>query len=189
MHAADELRRAFEAAGSVFCVAARQMTAAATHLQKPLLGDVPKCPLVSMECGGRRRSCHDGRIPSTQALCEPATIVASDVADGAHRQHPSVPGLPCQPPKESNQQQNRRSKLDYIYAPGEPGLLLFPVLVQPSLPYALIKRRILIGSGYFVGGCGRLVYGRLVYGQFHSGKHLKPSFGKHPQYPLSESHG
>ena len=105
------------------------------------------------------------------------------------RQHPSVPGLPCQPPKESNQQQNRRSKLDYIYAPGEPGLLLFPVLVQPSLPYALIKRRILIGSGYFVGGCGRLVYGRLVYGQFHSGKHLKPSFGKHPQYPLSESHG
>ncbi|OLD70578.1 MAG: hypothetical protein AUI45_04125 [Acidobacteria bacterium 13_1_40CM_2_56_11] len=84
MHAADELRRAFEAAGSVFCVAARQMTAAATHLQKPLLGDVPKCPLVSMECGGRRRSCHDGRIPSTQALCEPATIVASDVADGAH---------------------------------------------------------------------------------------------------------
>src|SRR5207249_4769324 len=63
MHAADELRRAFEAAGSVFCVAARQMTAAATHLQKPLLGDVPKFPLVSMECGGRRRSCHDGRIP------------------------------------------------------------------------------------------------------------------------------
>ena len=84
MHAADELRRAFEAAGSVFCVAARQMTAAATHLQKPLLGDVPKFPLVSMECSGRRRSCHDGRIPSTQALCEPATIVASDLADGAH---------------------------------------------------------------------------------------------------------
>src|SRR5437870_13389183 len=57
---------------------------AATHLQKPVLGDVPKFPLVSMECGGRRRSCHDGRIPSTQALCEPATIVASDLAMEPH---------------------------------------------------------------------------------------------------------
>src|SRR5206468_3570629 len=81
---------------------------------------------------------------------------------------------PCQPPKESNQQQNRRSKLEYVYAPSEPGLLLFPVLVQPSLPHALIKRRILIGSGHFAGGCGRL-----VDGQLHCGKHLKPSFGKH----------
>src|SRR5438093_4462158 len=57
---------------------------AATHLQKPLLGDVPKFPLVSMECGGRRRSCHDGRIPSTQALCEPATVGGSDVAGTEH---------------------------------------------------------------------------------------------------------
>src|SRR5437899_10448738 len=34
MHAADELRRAFEAAGSVFCVAARQMTAALRRIPK-----------------------------------------------------------------------------------------------------------------------------------------------------------
>src|SRR5881396_2028330 len=34
MHAADELRRAFEAAGSVFCVAARQMTAALRRISK-----------------------------------------------------------------------------------------------------------------------------------------------------------
>src|SRR5438876_12458389 len=34
MHAADELRRAFEAAGSVFCVPARQMTAALRRISK-----------------------------------------------------------------------------------------------------------------------------------------------------------
>src|SRR5215510_8086844 len=55
----------------------------ATHPQRPLLGDFPKFPLVSMECGCRGSPSHDGRIPSTQALREPATIGASDVANGA----------------------------------------------------------------------------------------------------------
>src|SRR5689334_22757436 len=54
----------------------------ATHPQRPLLGDVPKFPLVPVECGCRRCTSHDGRIPSTQALREPATIGATDVADG-----------------------------------------------------------------------------------------------------------
>src|SRR5436309_13714576 len=56
----------------------------ATHLQERLLGDVPKLPLVPMECGSRGRPSHDGRIPSTQTLREPATVGRSDVADGAH---------------------------------------------------------------------------------------------------------
>src|SRR5881628_875425 len=55
----------------------------ATHLQKRLLGDVPKFPLVPMECGRRGRPSHDGRIPSTQTLREPATVGGSDVAVGA----------------------------------------------------------------------------------------------------------
>ena len=55
----------------------------ATHLQERLLGDVPKFPLVPMECGSRGRPSHDGRIPSTQTLREPATVGAADVADGA----------------------------------------------------------------------------------------------------------
>src|SRR5262249_33646475 len=53
----------------------------ATHPQRPLLGDFPKFPLVSMECGCRGSPSDDGRIPSTQALREPATNVASDVAN------------------------------------------------------------------------------------------------------------
>ena len=69
-------------------------------------------------------------------------------------------GLLCQPPKESNQQQNRRSKLEYLYAPNESDSFLFPIFVQPSLPHALIKWRILIGSGHFASRCGRLVYGQ-----------------------------
>src|SRR5437870_11047774 len=56
----------------------------ATHFQERLLGDVPKFPLVPMECGSRGRPSHDGRIPSTQTLREPATVGGSDVADGAH---------------------------------------------------------------------------------------------------------
>src|SRR5438034_5545558 len=56
----------------------------ATHLQERLLGDVPKFPLVPMECGSRGRPSYDGRIPSTQTLREPATVGGSDVADGAH---------------------------------------------------------------------------------------------------------
>src|SRR5262252_9409445 len=56
----------------------------ATHPQKRLLGDVPKFLLVPMECRGRGSPSHDGRIPSTQALREPATDGAADVADGAH---------------------------------------------------------------------------------------------------------
>src|SRR5215831_14940935 len=56
----------------------------ATHPQKPLLGDVPKFPLVPMECGGRGRPSDDGRIPSTQTLREPATVGTTDVADGTH---------------------------------------------------------------------------------------------------------
>src|SRR5438874_1740831 len=56
----------------------------ATHLQERLLGDVPKFPLVPMECGSRGHPSHDGRIPSTQTLREPATVGGSDVADGAH---------------------------------------------------------------------------------------------------------
>src|SRR5262245_60954705 len=56
----------------------------ATHPQRPLLGDFPKFLLVPMECRGRGRPSHDGRIPSTQALREPATVGATDVADGAH---------------------------------------------------------------------------------------------------------
>src|SRR5438552_1684061 len=36
-----------------------------------------------MECSGRGGPSHDGRIPSTQALREPATVGGSDVADGA----------------------------------------------------------------------------------------------------------
>src|SRR5438445_928697 len=55
----------------------------ATHPQRPLLGDVPKFPLVPMERGCRRRPSHDGRILSTQALHEPTTLGAADVADGA----------------------------------------------------------------------------------------------------------
>src|SRR5215467_6076590 len=54
-----------------------------TQPQRPLLGDFPKFPLVSMECGCRGSPSHDGRIPSTQALRKPATIGASDVANGA----------------------------------------------------------------------------------------------------------
>src|SRR5262245_54573109 len=55
-----------------------------------------------MECGGRGRPSHDGRIPSTQALCEPATVGATDVADGAHSprdlavgpvRRPRLPGI------------------------------------------------------------------------------------------------
>src|SRR5499426_362468 len=53
----------------------------ATHPQRPILGGFPKFPLVSMECGCRGSPSDDGRIPSTQALREPATIVASDVAN------------------------------------------------------------------------------------------------------------
>src|SRR5215470_14958513 len=56
----------------------------ATHLQRPLLGDFPKFLLVPMECSGRGSASHDGRIPSTQALREPPTNGAADVADGAH---------------------------------------------------------------------------------------------------------
>src|SRR5215831_17993675 len=56
----------------------------ATHPQKPLLGNVPKFPLVPMECCGRGRPSHDGRIPSTQTLRKPPTVVGSDLADGAH---------------------------------------------------------------------------------------------------------
>src|SRR5262249_15596372 len=56
----------------------------ATHPQTLLLGNVPKFPLVPMECVGRGHSSHDGWIPSTQALLEPATVGATDVADGAH---------------------------------------------------------------------------------------------------------
>src|SRR4029453_1537808 len=56
----------------------------ATASQRPLLGHFPKFPLVSMECGCRGSPSHDGRIPSTQALREPATVSATDVADGAH---------------------------------------------------------------------------------------------------------
>jgi hypothetical protein len=63
---------------------ARQMTAALRRIQKRLLGDVSKFPLVPMECGGRGGPPHDGRIPSTQTLREPATVGGSDVADGAH---------------------------------------------------------------------------------------------------------
>src|SRR5437773_11072678 len=55
----------------------------ATDAQRPLLGDVPKFPLVPMECSGRGCPSHDGWIPSTQALREPATVGGSDVADGA----------------------------------------------------------------------------------------------------------
>src|SRR5215468_5051658 len=74
----------------------------ATHPPKRLLGDVPKFPLVPMECGGRGRPSHDGRIPSTQALREPATVGATDVADGAHSprdlavvpvRRPRLPGI------------------------------------------------------------------------------------------------
>src|SRR5262245_24493991 len=73
-----------------------------TRPQKRLLGDVPKFPLVPMECGGRGRPSHDGRIPSTQALREPATVGATDVADGAHSprdlavgpvRRPRLPGI------------------------------------------------------------------------------------------------
>src|SRR6266516_3731545 len=46
----------------------------ATHLQERLLGDVPKFPLVPMECGSRGRPSYDGRIPSTQTLREPPTV-------------------------------------------------------------------------------------------------------------------
>src|SRR5262249_1309099 len=56
----------------------------ATHLQKRLLGDVPKFLLVPVDCRCRGSPSHDGRIPSTQALREPATDGAADVADGAH---------------------------------------------------------------------------------------------------------
>src|SRR5262245_27675281 len=74
----------------------------ATPSQKRLLGDVPKFPLVPMECGGRGRPSNDGRIPSTQALPEPATVGATDVADGAHSprdlavapvRRPRLPGI------------------------------------------------------------------------------------------------
>src|SRR5215831_17403989 len=74
----------------------------ATHLQKRLLGDVPKFLLVPMECRGRGSPSHDGRIPSTQALREPATDGAADVADGAHSprdlavgpvRRPRLPGI------------------------------------------------------------------------------------------------
>src|SRR5437016_8751664 len=75
----------------------------ATHFQKRLLGDVPKFPLVPMECGGRGRPSHDGRIRSTQALREPATVGATDVADGAH------------PPRDL--------AIDPLHRPGLPGIL------------------------------------------------------------------
>src|SRR5215831_868765 len=74
----------------------------ATHLQKRLLGDVPKFPLVPMECVGRGRPSHDGVIPSTQTLREPSTVGATDVADGAHSprdpavgpvRRPRLPGI------------------------------------------------------------------------------------------------
>src|SRR5262245_32899067 len=55
-----------------------------TRPQKRLLGDVPKFPLVPMECGGRGRPSHDGRIPSTQTLREPATVGTTDVPGGTH---------------------------------------------------------------------------------------------------------
>src|SRR6185369_8670712 len=55
----------------------------ATHPERPLLGDVPKFPLVPLECGCGRRPSDDGRISSTQALRQPATVGATDVADGA----------------------------------------------------------------------------------------------------------
>src|SRR5215471_15253915 len=55
-----------------------------------------------MECGCRGSPSHDGRIPSTQALREPATVGATDVADGAHSprdlavgpvRRPRLPGI------------------------------------------------------------------------------------------------
>src|SRR5215510_13788559 len=74
----------------------------ATRPPKRLLGDVPKFLLVPMECGGRGSPSHDGRIRSTQALREPATVGATDVADGAHSprnlavgpvRRPRLPGI------------------------------------------------------------------------------------------------
>src|SRR5438093_11847955 len=85
----------------------------ATHPQKRLLGDVPKFPLVPMECGGRGRPSHDGRIPSTQALREPATVGATDVADGAHFPR----DLAVRP----------------VYRPRLPGILALPTSVLRTL--------------------------------------------------------
>src|SRR5262249_21965737 len=51
----------------------------------------------AMECGGRGRPSHDGRIPSTQTLREPATVGTTDLADGTHSPRDLAGGPVCRP--------------------------------------------------------------------------------------------
>src|ERR1051326_671068 len=99
----------------------------ATHFQERLLGDVPKFPLVPMECGSRGRPSHDGRIPSTQTLREPATVGGPDVADGAH----SSRDLAVRP----------------VHRPRRPGILpLATGVLRKLLRWARWRRRRSLGS-------------------------------------------